>query len=461
MPSIKSTVGDPLGVLASITKQGARRHCHPVKVKGRFARIRPFIYWGFFAAWALAPWIQMNGNPLIQFDIAARRFHLFGESFNAQDAWLAFFFITGLAFLLFVLSALWGRIWCGFACPHTVILETVYRPIETLWEGKPGARKKRNKKGPAGWSKGDWGRKIGKWGTYVVLSITIAHIFVAYFVSVPRLFEMVRHNPTENWVPFLWVATMSAAIFFNFAWFREQLCFAICPYGRLQSVLADVDTVVIGYDKKRGEPRGRGDGKGDCIDCNKCVAVCPTGIDIRNGLQMECVGCAACIDACEGIMTKQGKPLGLIRFDSVAGFEGARKRFWRPRVFIYLVAGIAGIIAFTTAWSVSDPFQANILRLGGAPYTVTDGVVRNSFELHVENKRASELQLTVGNDLPSGFELVTPLPQVTLEGQSGQHLPIFISIPVEEFTGDISFDLVLFDGETAHRVTGRFIGPNL
>ncbi len=455
---------DALAHLASINPEGSRRHCHPLKVDGRFARVHPWIYWTFFGLWLVMPWMTVNGRPLMQFDIMARRFYLFGESFNAQDAWLGFFFLSGVAFLLFVFSALWGRIWCGFACPHTVILESLYRPIEVFFEGKPGARRRRDAKPFSGWTADDWLRKLGKWSVYLVISLIVAHMFVAYFVSLPGLLQMVRHSPGDNLTAFLWMAGVTGLVFFNFTWFREQLCLAICPYGRLQSILADEDTVVVGYDLARGEPRGKSRDQvkvqGDCIDCRKCVAVCPTGIDIRNGMQIECIGCSACIDACAIVMGKQGKPPGLVRYDSTSGFQGKARRFWRPRVFFYLIAGFAGLVAFGVGWRHSEPFNANILRLSGTPYTVTDGVIQNAFELHIENKRASPVELTIGGDLPDGFTLVTPMQKLKLEGRSGARVPLFFRIDADRFTGDMSVDLVLFDGSDDHPITARFLGPD-
>ncbi len=434
-----------------------------MKVDGRFARWRPRIYWTFFGLWLVIPWVSINDRPLIQFDIIARRFYLFGESFNAQDAWLGFFFVSGLAFLLFVISALWGRIWCGFACPHTAILESLYRPIEIFFEGKPGARRRRDAKPFLHWSTDDWRRKLGKWAVYLVISLIVAHIFVAYFVSLPRLLQMIRHSPSNNMTAFLWMATVTGLVYFNFTWFREQLCLAICPYGRLQSILADEDTVVVGYDAIRGEPRGRSRDqvavRGDCIDCRKCVAVCPTGIDIRNGMQIECIGCSACIDACAIVMDKQGKPDGLIRYDSTNGFKDKPRRFWRTRVFFYIIAGLAGLLAFSIGWRHSEPFNANILRLSGTPYTVSEGVIQNAFELHIENKRSSPVDLTIGGQLPEGFTLITPLQRIKLEARSGTRVPMFFRINADRFTGDMSLDFTLFDGSDGHPITVRFLGP--
>jgi cytochrome c oxidase accessory protein FixG len=201
--------------------------------------------------------------------------------------------------------------------------------------------------------------------TVLLLSFVVAHVFLSYFVSLSALFAMMRDRPLEHPEAFAWAASMTLVMYGNFAWFREQLCLVICPYGRLQSVLTDSDSMVIGYDALRGEPRGKAKDKanGDCVDCGRCVVVCPTGIDIRNGLQMECIGCAACVDACDEVMTKLHRPRGLIRYDSQAGLSRLAKRFWRPRVFVYLGFGVLGLLVATLLTRTRVPFEANLFRL--------------------------------------------------------------------------------------------------
>ncbi len=462
MPTIRDDAGDPLAHLASVAQDGHRLHCHPMKVDGRFAQIRKGAYWFFLLTWLTLPFLERGGSPIIQFDIAARRFHLLGESFNAQDAWLGFFFVSGLAFFLFLVSAFWGRVWCGFACPHTVILETLFRPIQELVEGKPALRRRRDARPMSEWGLDDWRRKITKWMIYGLLSAVIGHVFVSYFASMPRLLERMRHRPSENWVPFLWTFAVSGIVFFNFTWFREQLCLAICPYGRMQSVLFDRDTLVIGYDEARGEPRGRsgaGTPRGDCLDCHLCVAVCPTGIDIRDGIQMECIGCAACIDACDSIMIKKDRPVGLIRYDSERGFQENKRQFWRPRVFLYGLAGLAGMGALTLAWGHSEPFNANILRVEGPPYTVVDGVVRNGFVLHIENKRTDPLTLALDARLPQGLRLIAPIQTLDLQGQQGVQLPMFIEVDEADYSGPLTMDVLLDVNGTEHPMDAWFLGP--
>lgn len=461
---IKDDTGDPLAHLGSVKADGSRIPIHPMEIDGKYIHFRKYVFMFFLGAWLFLPWIHINDKPAFQMDIMRRQFHFLGESYNAQDTWLLFFVITGTAFSLFVVSALWGRIWCGFACPHTVMLEFLYRPVERFFEGRPNQRKRRDLKGAKNWNFDDWRRKIGKWFVYLIWSLGLAHCAVAYFVSLPRLWEMVRHSPYENWEVFVWMSILTGLFYGNFAWFREQMCLVLCPYGRMQSILADEDTIIVGYDILRGEPRGRAKKNstekfGDCINCKKCVVVCPTAIDIRNGHQIECIGCMACIDACDSMMDKIGKPRGLIRFDSMNGLNQKPKRFLRPRLFLYLIAGVAGLIALSVAAVRSRPISAIALRGTDDIYIINDQNVRNVFQLHIENKRSRTVELTLGADLPKGFTMITPMPSVNLAAREGRHVPVIFEIPKADYSGDMDLYLNLFDGKEIHPLTIRFIGP--
>src|SRR5690606_21433497 len=279
------------------------------------------------------PFIKIGGKPIVFLDVAHRRFHLFGASFNSNDFWLVFFLVTGIGFGLIFVTTLFGRVWCGYACPQTVFLEGIYRRVERLIEGNRNDRIRRNH-GP--WNFDKIWRKSTKFVLFLAISVGLAHVFLAYFVSFPSMWTMVTSPPTEHIEAFIWTTAFAAVTFFNFGWFREQVCLIICPYGRLQSVMTDRNTFNVAYDVTRGEPRGKPseEGVGDCVDCRRCVQVCPTGIDIRNGLQLDCVGCASCIDACDEVMDKLGRPRGLIRYDSPNGLEGKKRRFLRPRVWV-------------------------------------------------------------------------------------------------------------------------------
>jgi cytochrome c oxidase accessory protein FixG len=401
--------------------------------------------------WAILPWIRIHHAPAVLFDLPNRAFYLLGERFNAKEAWLGFFVISGLAFALFVMSALWGRLWCGYACPYTVVLEGVFRPIEAWLEGNPSERRRRDAAGYRNWSKTDWWIKTKKTVFFLGLSSIFAHLFVAYFVPYEELFAAFLNGPQGYWTAFTWAHALTIVFFFVFMKFREQLCLAICPYGRLQGVLADQDTLIIGYDAKRGEPRGTKVSSrqnqepllpmGACIDCKKCVIVCPTGIDIRNGAQLECVGCAACIDACDEIMTQIHQPTGLIRYDSLRGLQGEEKKVMRARLLIYLFAGLLGLSVTTYAYLSNLPFHSVLLRMQGAPYQVVNDEVINRFDLKLENKRSSPLKIKVIPDLPEGLEITLAIQEIEIPATKTIHLPLFVSSKAKQALNHIHFTI--------------------
>jgi cytochrome c oxidase accessory protein FixG len=341
--------GEPGGKNTSPMRSGAllpdgtREDVQPADVKGRFTLSRRMGYVALIAFWAALPWIHIGGNPAVFLDVERRRFFLFGLTFNAQDAWLLFFLLTGVAFGLIYLTALLGRVFCSHLCPQTVFLDGVYRRIERLVEGGREARRRRNA-GP--WNADKIARKALVHALYLGTSFLIAHIVLAYFVSLPALWDMMRNRPAEHPEAFAWMAGMTLVLYGNYSWFREQLCLIICPYGRFQSIFTDRDTMLVAYDGKRGEPRGKvkDTARGACVDCNRCVVVCPTGIDIRNGLQLDCIGCTACIDACDEVMDKVHQPRGLVRFASQNELVGEPRRFVRPRTIAYTVALVVGAV---------------------------------------------------------------------------------------------------------------------
>jgi cytochrome c oxidase accessory protein FixG len=303
-----------LDTVYSINADGSRNFIQPADVSGRW-QVRKNLIFGLLLLFYLGmPWVEIGGKPAIHIDLPGRAAHLFGATFTNQDFHLVFFLVSGMGFALFVLTSLWGRVWCGYVCPQTVFMEGVIRKVERLIEGPSYARVKRNQ-GP--WNLDKAWRKALKHAVFIVVALGFAHAFVSYFLPIR---ELLLSSPWEHRAAFLWTMFWAGVLYFDFAWFREQTCLIICPYGRLQSTLVDPDTVIIGYDARRGEPRSkRSETGGDCVDCFRCVEVCPTGIDIRNGLQMECIGCANCIDACDEVMDRIDKPHGLVRYDSERG----------------------------------------------------------------------------------------------------------------------------------------------
>jgi cytochrome c oxidase accessory protein FixG len=414
------------------------------------------------ALWATLPWIRIGGHPALFIDVDARQLFLFGATFNSQDTWLLFFLLTGVGFGLVYATALAGRVWCGWACPQTVFLEGVHRRIERWIEGPREARMRRNR---GAWTVEKLGRKLATHALYVLVSLFVAHIFLSYFASLPKTFQMVRHSPAAHPEAFVWVVAMTAAFYLNFAWFREQLCVVICPYGRLQSALLDEHSLVIGYDARRGEPRGKKGtaGAGDCVDCRRCVVVCPTGIDIRNGVQMECLACTQCLDACDEIMDRLGRARGLIRYDSQDGLLGKARRFFRPRVWLYSVLMLLGAsVAFAATRGRSD-FEVTLLRLAGEPYILESSDVRNSLQLHIVNKRSSPEIFRLEVQPADGMSVVLPMPTVSIDALSDARVPLFLSVPRDRFHGGFPVGVRvvrLADEKDARVVAGTFLGPS-
>ena len=401
---------------------GTRRKPQPAAHHGRWTTRRRVIFAALIAVYVLAPFVTLNGHPAIHLDVQHRRFFLLGQTFNAQDLWLLLLLLLGFTFALLFVTASKGRVWCGFACPQTVFLEGVYRPIEHLIEG---SREKRLKLDAAKWSSFDklWRRGL-KNTIFFIISVAIAHTAAAIFVSPAELWLMVREGPMGHLEAFGLTAGFTAILTFNFAWFREQFCVVMCPYGRMQSVLLDKDSVSVAYDERRGEPRGHVSTVspkplGDCIDCNRCVAVCPTGIDIRNGLQMECLACTQCIDACDEVMIKVSKPAGLIRYASSNELQDLpRPGFWgRPRLVVYGALAVLSLGVLGVSLAQRMPFESNIVRQAGAtPWVIerTSGTVRNDFEVHLINKNPAPATFRLRIlDVP-GVDTTIATPHVTV-----------------------------------------------
>jgi cytochrome c oxidase accessory protein FixG len=448
-------------VVTTIREDGSRLFLHPADARGWFTRARRWSGWFLVAIYLSMPWIPVGGHPAVFLDIAGRRFHLFGLTLAFQDTWLLFFGITGLGFGLFFITALLGRVWCGWACPQTVFLEHVYRRVERWLEGDAVARRRLD---AAPWTAGKVARRGAKQVIFFTISAVIAHLFLAYYVSVPELWAMMSAAPATHWASFVFVFFFTAILYFNFAWFREQLCIVICPYGRLQSVLIDDHSLVIGYDTKRGEPRGKVGvpDAGACIDCNRCVQVCPTGIDIRQGLQIECIACAACIDACDEVMDKVKRPRGLIRYDSTTGFAGGRTRWLRPRTLVYAALLMVGMSVASWAISTVRPANLAVTRLSGAPYFVTEEFVRNQFLVRIVNKRDTAGRFVVTlPDAPAelartGLEGVAELAPLAEDVRS-----LIVLMPRSAYAGTFEFTVRVSDeaGTFSLVRTVRFVGP--
>lgn len=452
-----------LDSVTTIQDDGSRRFLFPADVKGRFTTQRLLAALGLIFIYIALPIIHIRGYPAVFLDLSTRRFHLFGFTLAAQDAWLMFFLITGLGFTLFLVTALLGRIWCGWACPHSVFLDQVYRRIERLIDGDAPARRKLDSDPLSG---PKLAKRTVKHGLYLLVSAGIVHMLLAYFVSLPALWNMMSSSPSDHAAAFVFMLVATGILYFNFAWFREQLCIVICPYGRLQSVLIDDNSLVIGYDAKRGEPRGKlgTQGAGDCVACNRCVHVCPTGIDIRQGLQMECIACSACVDACDEVMDRVKKPRGLIRYDSLSGLAGKPTRWLRPRTIIYTLLFVAGAIVSAVTFAKVKPASFAVTRIVGTPYVVDEQNVRNQFMVRIVNKRPEigHYVVTVESGRAVGIVQTGFEGDVTLPAMAEEVRPLIVSQNRANYQGPFQLTLKLRDeaGTFELERKAEFLGPD-
>jgi cytochrome c oxidase accessory protein FixG len=394
------------GTLSTLRADGSRRWLKPRVSPGRFLIRRRVVAWLLILVFTAIPYIPINGKPAILLDILRREFTFFGLTLLPTDTLLLALFIVSVFIAVFLMTALLGRVWCGWACPQTVYMEFLYRPIERLFTGAPGRKKNKLQASPMG--------GVCKHASYLLVSLLLAHTFLAYFVGIDQLIRWVGRSPLDHPTSFIVIMVVTAMILFDFGIFREQMCIVACPYGRFQSVMLDRNSLIISYDPIRGEPRGRKKRAsnpragtpglapvaltvsapprepvlGDCIDCNMCVVTCPTGIDIREGLQLECIGCAQCIDACDTVMDKIDRPRGLIRYSTQEAIEGKPTRLLRPRVVLYPLLLTAVLTLFVLVLVGRKPIDVTILREQGLPYVAgADGTtITNNIKIKLVNR---------------------------------------------------------------------------
>ena len=400
---------------------------------GVFQAWRWLVVWLTQVVFYGLPWLQWNGRQALLFDLSARKFYLFGMVLWPQDIIYLTAILIIAALSLFLFTAVGGRLWCGYACPQTVYTE-IFMWIERHIEGDRAARMRLDKE-PMSARK--FSLKAAKHGAWVAVSLWTGFTFVGYFTPIrPLLAEFVTLSVT-GWSLF-WILFYGFATYGNAGWMREQVCKYMCPYARFQSAMFDPDTLIVTYDSERGEPRGAGSkkagranqGLGDCVACNLCVQVCPTGIDIRNGLQYECIGCAACIDACNHVMTKAGLPKGLIRYStqhamqSHYGSTGIWRHVFRPRVFVY--AGILGAVtaALFVAVSVRVPLKVDVIRDRGAlAREVEDGRIENTYRLQVMNTAERGHRFVLTAEGLDGLQIASS-PEFELQGATTQSVVV-------------------------------------
>lgn len=441
-------------MMASVAR--GRQYVYAASVRGRWQKVHRWSGVALQVILFATPWLMIGGYPAILIDLPHRRLFAFGHIFGATDTIFLVLIGLFLAFSLFFVTAVLGRLWCGFLCPQTVFLEEWVRRIEIWIEGERGQRRARDQ-GPLTFDKA-W-RKALKWSAFLLLAFVVSMTLVSYFAPARELW-----SGQGGTVAYGFVLAFTGALYWDFAWFREQLCIVICPYGRLQSALIDDHSLIVGYDTRRGEPRGKlGSGNtGDCVDCNRCVHVCPTGIDIRQGLQMECIGCTACIDACNDVMRRIHKPPGLIRYDSQAALAGGRTQWIRPRTILYGLLLLIGISVASWAVSTLKPANASITRITGAPYIVTEDAVRNQFLIRLINKRAEPVDFTVRVDSPVPVHQTGLLDPVAIGGMAEEVRPLVLVVPRTNYTGPFAFTVTVSDTQNQFTITREveFLGPD-
>jgi len=428
----------PVGrVLPTMNEDGSRRWIRPKPSYGRHYARRRNVAYGLIVIFFLIPFVKLNGMPLILLDLPRREFTLFGRTYLPTDTLLLMLFVASIIITIFLLTALFGRVWCGWACPQTVYMEWVFRPIERLFEGGRSGSLQLDRQGWRGqlvW------RRLGKHAAFGVLALFAAHTFLAYFVGVDELAVWVRRSPVEHPTSFAVMAITTLAMFADFAWFREQSCLVACPYGRIQSALLDRHSLIVAYDHRRGEPRAKGKqktgGAGDCIDCGACVLTCPTGIDIRDGLQMECIHCTQCADACDEIMDKVNRPKGLIRYSSQAVLAGAAPHRLRPRTVLYPAALALTFGGFLLTLGTRPTAEVTVLRGQGDPYVVQeDGRVSNQLRVKITNRAGADRDFTVAIDgiESRGGALIAPQNPLHVARGATEISGVFVLLPREDF----------------------------
>lgn len=450
--------------IATIDQDGKRKWIFPNKPSGKFYDYRKVLSYFYFILFFTLPFIKVNGEPLFLINILERKFILFGMIFWPQD-----FFIFGLGMLIMIIfialfTVIYGRIFCGWACPQTVFLELLFRRIEYWIDGDAG-HQKMLKNSP--WNSTKIFKRASKYILFYILSFLIANTFLAYIVGVDELFKIIKDPISQHMGGFMAILIFTSVFFFVYAWFREQVCIIVCPYGRMQGVLLDNDSVVVAYDYMRGEPRQKFKkneqrSTGDCIDCGLCVKVCPTGIDIRNGTQLECVNCTACIDECDRMMEHVQLPKGLIRFDSENGIKNKVKLAFTTRMKAYtaVLLVLIGIESFLLI-SRSD-FDATVIRAKGLLYQTNEQQeISNLYTIKFVNKTREKMPVVmkVENIKEAKIKVVGKDLEVQKEGLTQGSF--FVYIPeskIKERKTQVEIG-IYSQGKRIKTVKTTFLGP--
>ncbi|MEA5459028.1 cytochrome c oxidase accessory protein CcoG [Arcicella sp. LKC2W] len=458
--------------LSNVTQTGKRIWIYPRIVAGQFYKLRTYFSWLLLGLLLGLPWVEVDGHPIFLFNVLERRFIFFGVTFFPQDFHLVA--IGLLTFIVFIIlfTVIFGRVWCGWACPQTIFMEMLFRKVEILIEGDHNAQRRLDTQP---WTTEKIWKKTLKHFIFVVLSFLIANVFLAYLIGKKALLAVIFDNPLNHLVGLFSIIIFTAVFYFVFARFRELVCIVVCPYGRLQGVMLDKKSIVVAYDFIRGEIRGKHQTAtekevalaknepvhGSCIDCKICVQVCPTGIDIRNGTQLECIGCTACIDACDEVMDKIEEPRGLIRYASVEGIEQKKKLKFSGRIAAYslVLVALLGILGFLLI--TRNMVETTILRAPGLTYQESkDGTVSNLYNVQVLNKSYQKI--------PVQFHLKGNNGQIKMIGkslmvQSGEvaESSFFIILPTKSLKeSSVKLEIeVISEGKIIDVVKTKFLGP--
>ncbi|AJW64275.1 cytochrome c oxidase accessory protein CcoG [Elizabethkingia sp. HX WHF] len=425
--------------VGTMDNTGKRKWVFPRKPKGKYTNYRNIVSTLLLIVFFVLPFLKINGNPVLKFNILDREFFIFGQPFYPQDFFiLTIGAITGLIFIT-LFTVVFGRIFCGWICPQTIFMESVFRKIEYLIEGD---RNKQIRLDSQPWnSEKIWKRGL-KWSIFILISLIISHLMFSYIVGYERVLAIMKEGPVKNYDNFLVMILFSAAFYFVFAWFREQVCTLVCPYGRLQGVLIDKKTINVFYDFKRGENRSKwrkgedrkAAGKGDCIDCGQCVVVCPTGIDIRNGQQLECINCTACIDACDEVMDKVGLPKGLIRYASEDEIEKGEKFKFTTRMKAYAAVLLLLIVGSSFIILNRSAVEGKFIKPAGSTYYVKDSRTINVYNYTLLNKSNEDKVVTIKIISPQNgeIEVIGGVNKIIMKRDVSTKGTINISFPSKE-----------------------------
>ena len=453
--------------VSTIDDKGNRVWVFAKKPWGPWFNKRKIVSYSLLAILFLAPHIKIAGHQLLLFNVFERKFIIFGKVFWPQDLYLfAFAMIIAVVFII-LFTVIFGRIFCGWVCPQTIFMEMVFRRIEYWIEGDWTHQKKLKKQK---WDAEKIRKKVLKHSIFWFISFLIANTFLAYVIGSEELWKIQTDPINEHVGGLISIVVFTTVFYLVFAKLREQVCTTICPYGRLQGVLLDQNSMVVGYDHVRGEGRAKfrkkedraAEGKGDCIDCNQCVQVCPTGIDIRNGTQLECVNCTACIDACDHIMDSIGSDKGLIRFVSENGIKNGTGFEWTKRVKAYSALLIFLLGVFVALLVSRKDFETNINKQRGTTFQSHEGgILSNIYEINLTNKTQKEYKITLElEDEPNGkIEMVVK--DLTLEKESLLKERFIVKLPYGEMKNGMKKITikVIGNGEVIEEATTKFIGP--